>query len=231
VKGRRAVGLALLGVGLLTCIGLASSLVSGCEDVPGTAVPPDGGPDAPGCPGMTFFEDTFEEYDGGAMLDPAWEKTIEGANSFIGASTPADGRGAGDSNRYLLIVNRGSPASIDLTVATPPRDLSACLAAQLGLQFIVFSLETDEMDAAYIDLRKAGGDWVTQRVPFPDIFPVNTSCRPGGQDSGCVAWMPFTIDVPPPFLAPGVQARFHLHTKTNVSDAIGVDDVSLRGTR
>lgn len=186
------------------------------------------------CSGRVSFEEDFEGYAAGAALDSDWTVAIDGPNVSVAIATPDAGHGAGDSQRYLLIINNGMPMAVphDLSAATPPRDLSGCQAVRLQVQLIVFSLEANEMDAAYVELRADGRDWQVAQQVFPGIFTQDTNCRPGNQDTTpCVAWMPFSIDIPPPLLTHDFQARFHLHTTTDVNDAIGVDDVRIVGVR
>jgi hypothetical protein len=149
-------------------------------------------------------------------------------------STPADGLGANGSQRYLLIINNGMPMPTqhELSAATPPRDLSGCATARLDVEFIVFSLEVNEMDAAFIEWRANGSDWQLALQTFPGLFASVLTCRPGNQDTThCVSWMPLSLDIPAALLVSGFQARFRLRTTTDVNDAIGVDDVAIVGGR
>lgn len=201
---------------------LALLLLLSCQSDPG-GVPL-------GCGDRVFFAEDFEGYAPGATLDPDWTVALDGPNVSVAISTPDVGHGADGSQRYLLLINNGMPMPVahDLSAATPPRNLSGCQAVRLDVKLLVFSLEANEMDAAYLELRAAGGDWQVAEQIFPGFFAQDTGCRPGNQDTTmCVAWLPFSIDIPPALLTHDFQARFHLHTTTTANDSIGVDDVRI----
>ena len=197
-----------------------------------TAISSDAGSDRPSaCTDAPFFRENFEGYPAGAPLQADWHVELAG-NSLARVAPPEDGHGANESSRYLIVINNGSAGQLELSAATPPHDLSGCEGARLTFSLIVFSLETDEGDEAYVDVRGNGTDWITQSKLFPGAFPSILACRPGDQDTtGCVAWKSFSIDVPAAMLGPGVQARFRLKTTTDMNDSIGVDDIDLRGLR
>lgn len=179
------------------------------------------------CVDGSLFVENFD--DNPQLAD--WQLEVQG-NSLVHASLPENGRGANGSNRYLIFINNGTQGPVQLSAATPPRDLSGCSSAKITFALIVFSLETNEGDEAHVDLRGNGSDWTTVAMPFPGTFPSIVECRPGNQDTtGCVAWTSFSIDVPATMVGPGVQARFRLRSTTDMNDAIGIDGVDLRAVR
>jgi hypothetical protein len=171
----------------------------------------------------------FERYAEGAPLASGWELGLEGPDSFVRVSRGSEGQGAGDSTRFLIVLNDGAPDTLTLSAATPPVDLSGCRSARLEAQLIIFSLETTE-DAAFFEIAGNGMDYtqLVQLFPSP-YFASDVNCRPGGQDRGCVAWMPFAFDVPTAMLGPGVRARLRLSTFTEHCDAAGLDNLRLIG--
>jgi hypothetical protein len=208
-------------------IALALFLASCSSDPGGVRIDGGGGR---ACSGRVFFAENFESYAPGAPLDSSWQVSLEGPNVSAAVSQPADGSGANGSQRYLLIINNGMPMPTqhELSAATSPRDLSGCSSARLEVAFIVFSLEVNEMDAAFIEWRASGSDWQLALQAFPGLFAEDLNCRPGNQDTThCVSWMPLSLDIPAPLLASGFQARFRLRTTTDHNDAIGVDDVAI----
>jgi hypothetical protein len=203
------------------------ALASGClsDQAPST----DAGPC--GTEQVALAED-FESYADGATLAGGWEAGLEGPHSAVRANHDAEGHGADGSARWLILLNDGSTTSVTLTATTPPVDLRRFCSARLDVQLIVFSLEPGEQDGAVIELAANGQPFTEAFRFFPSqYFFQDVNCRPGGQEGGCVAWMPFSIDIPPDDLASDLRARFRLNTVTTTSDAIGVDQVRLGGRR
>lgn len=187
-------------------------------------------PEAGSCPGLIFSED-FESYPAGAALAPAWQLSVEGPNSSARINLDAEGHGNAGSNRYVLLSNNGSaPNSVRISATTPAFDVRGCSSVSLTMSVIVFSLEETENDHAFVEVRGNGSDFIPMYMPFPSPdFPPMISCRAGGQDTGCVAWKTFHVEVPRVALGPDLQVRFRMDALTDVSDFFGFDAVAISG--
>jgi hypothetical protein len=196
------------------------------DTTPDTSFPDDAG----GCPTVVFGEN-FEGYAAGDPLAPAWQLVVVGPTSSARINLDAEGHGNAGSNRYVLFSNLGSePDSVQISAATPPRDVRGCSAAVLTASVIVFSLEQSENDHAFVEVRANGNDWTPIYMPFPSPeFPPLISCRAGGQETGCVAWGTIQVEIPRVMMGPDLEVRFRLMTLTSVSDFFGFDDVTLAG--
>ena len=216
---------------VLPLLALAGSCSS---SVGGSAAPDvDGGPDdvpAPVCMSMLLADD-FEQYAAGAPLGAPWQVSVQGPNSSARVNLDAEGHGNGGSARYVLLTNAGSePNSVQISVASGPLDARGCGSVRLTFAVIVFSLEETENDHAFVEVRGNGNDWTPMYMPFPSPdFPPIASCRAGGQETGCVAWKTFAVDVPNVMIGPDLEVRFRLQTLTDASDFFGFDDVSVVG--
>jgi hypothetical protein len=203
-----------------------SDAATGDAGADGDAEPPEAG----GCPGPIFSED-FENYPAGSALAPIWRLSVEGPNSSARINLDAEGHGNAGSNRYALFSNNGSePNSVRISATTPALDVSGCGSVSLTMGVIVFSLEETENDHAFVEVRGNGSDWVPMYMPFPSPdFPPLASCRAGGQETGCVAWKTFRVDVPRVAQGPDLEVRFRLDARTGVSDFFGFDTVTISG--
>src|SRR5262245_46685379 len=133
------------------------------DATPDTSFPDDAG----GCPALVFSED-FESYAAGDPLASVWQLVVVGPTSTARINLDAEGHGNAGSNRYVLFSNLGSePDSVQISAATPPRDVRGCSAVVLTASVIVFSLEGSENDHAFVELRANGNDWTPIYMPFP----------------------------------------------------------------
>jgi hypothetical protein len=185
---------------------------------------------APGCSAVVFGDD-FEAYAAGDPLAAIWQLVVDGPTSTARINLDAEGHGNGGSNRYVLFSNNGSePNSVQISAATPPLNVSGCSAATLTASVVVFSLEENENDHAFVEVRANGNDWTPMYMPFPSPdFPENINCRAGGQETGCVAFKTVQVTIPRIMMGPDLQVRFRLNTLTAVSDFFGFDDVTVAG--
>jgi hypothetical protein len=232
-------------------VGAASALLLACGNGGNNQVPPSpvpctaldgaagdaltdagtaGAPDAVACPVAILAED-FEKYAAGAPLDPTWQLVVQGPKSSARINLDAEGHGNGGSNRYVLFTNDGSePDSVQISATTPAFDVRGCSSVSLTASVIVFSLEETENDHAFVEVRGNGSDWTPMYMPFPSPdFPPLSSCRAGGQETGCVAWKTIRVDIPSVVMGSDLEVRFRLKTLTAVSDFFGFDDVKLVG--
>jgi hypothetical protein len=179
------------------------------------------------CAAGTLLSEGFDNDAAGGPFARGWTGVAMAERSAVRVSNDAEGEGD-RSARYVILTNNAAAGRATLHAESPTLDASGCEAATVEVSVIAFSMEEGEMDAAWVEARGNGWDWVTLERVFPSRhFGEDITCRPGRQSTGCTRWVTLRYELPRALVGAGLQVRLRANTHTTASDAMGLDRVTV----